>query len=177
MKFLVVIAVFCGLAVASADILDSFRSLKVIKDGKHEALLQALHDNKIAITEQMIVDAMQNVYDNYLMVPAEDESPITPDDIQCGFTFLAIIEAIQNRELWPLFMVDPWAKIQSGFVAGNIRNPGHFLQCINMNIPITSFPQAGNLTGKHCTIGIRGFIESGYEWPGGLIPPDPIFDV
>jgi hypothetical protein len=171
----VVLVLILGLFAvgATADIFDNLRSLKVIQEGKHERLIEALRNSSAVLTQEMFINAMLEVKEKYLN-PSNPQIEITPDDIQCGLQIVEVVTAILDLQPWPLLMIDTYAKIQSGFFAGNIRNPGHFTQCINLNIPNNT---TGPIRGKHCTLGIRGYIESDFEFPGGVIPPDPIFDM
>ncbi|KAG5671530.1 hypothetical protein PVAND_001724 [Polypedilum vanderplanki] len=190
----ILIFLLCALTLTSAEFVEILKNLQVLKEGKHERLIQELQTKKFEFTTDMFVNAVQTVRENYLLAPRDDDDgPITPDDIQCGLHLLAMIEVVlyhvNNNDstislatVWPLLMVDPWAKVQSGWLAGNIRNPGHFTQCINIDFPVSQMnltnpllEDISNLRGKHCTVGIRGRLnDSDFDWPGiGGIPIQP----
>ena len=50
-------------------------------------------------------------------------------------------------------MIDAWGKIPSGILSGNVKEPGDFLECINIEARYATekFEYGFNVSGKYCT--------------------------
>lgn len=76
--------------------------------------------------------------------------------------------ALSNREFWALQLFDTWAKIQAGFLSGNIINIGDFDRCVRFRHET----QANEIIqGQHCHVGILALPNStlegghdGFDW-------------
>lgn len=176
--FCVGLLIFISEQQSSASLLGNLELFNEAKIRDHEELSKVLLERKMEFTHDMIRQAIEIVFTPYINATDEPEG-IPVEDIQCAFQFLGMITDFQDGKLWPLMMLDAWAKIQSGFARGNIRNPGHFTQCVNLKVPMTNPDLAGEFfNGKHCTIGFRGIREGEFNWTGiPIITPLPIFDM
>jgi hypothetical protein len=87
---------------------------------------EVLTDEKIEKAVQFLLENKQRLIEGR---DGEEEIDIEMRQ-RCLLQLISMFLGIIGRELWALEVFDSWAKLQSGFAMGNIRNMGHFDQCL-----------------------------------------------
>lgn len=98
-----------------------------------------LTDDKIEKIVQFLLEKKQSYTDD------DDEIDLERRG-RCLLQLASMFLGILRRELWALEIFDSWAKLQSGFAMGNIRNMGHYDQCIRTYHNLEETELFGNLT-------------------------------
>lgn len=79
------------------------------------------------------------------------------NDELCDSQLSLFSTALQNSELWAVRLMDTWAKIQAGYLSGNVRNYGDFDSCINFEHDTSS---SGIIRGQHCWVSLTALPNS-----------------
>jgi hypothetical protein len=210
--FLILIVGFS--LVHSYNVFDTLQNVKHLQDIKSGHLRNLLRQN-VEFSPEIIANAFEQTANLFLKPLIDngtffdgDDPLLRPQTRSCLFQLLAMVRALLgNRtiipmelhnsfeteepdgpemELWPLIMIDAWAKISSGFASGNIRNPGHYRQCLNFRRHVNGSiiflrPQefSEEIRGQHCTLALQR-ISGNFTWPDlpvAIQPPEFIFNV
>lgn len=90
------------------------------------------------------------------------------DDELCQSQLDAFTVALSARKGWALELFDSWAKVQAGYLSGNLQNLGNFDQCSKFEYDTLS---SGIIQGQYCLVGIRALSNStlgsdneGFDW-------------
>lgn len=193
MKAVIVCAlIFSAIGLASANWDTNFQLFKLIQEGEYENLVRKYAEISSALSNVTNFNIIATICEFF----PEDQTPPTPntfplifqdeeenENIPCLVQSLEFIQQFCHGALWPIFMVDSWAKIQSGFARGNIRNPGHFTQCINLHAPLDNEYAGGDFYGKHVQIQIGKYINGTFDFESLppflqlILPNDTILDM
>lgn len=173
MKLIVGLVLLAVISLASANIFANFQLMLELQKDK-EGVLRGLSKFDFSLTQKSLAEAFDQVA---LVINTTAGYNTDPDAMQCGFQLAELAGGIIDGELWALAVVDSYAKLQSGFGRGNIRNPGHFRQCIEVYQEMRDPLAGGFFQGTHCTVAMRGIVEGEFEWPLPIITPPPIFDM
>ncbi|KAL7026866.1 hypothetical protein ACKWTF_005209 [Chironomus riparius] len=171
----------------------NFQLFKLIQEGEYENIVRKYAEIGTAlsnITTSNIITTICSFFPEDQGPPAPNTYPLLfqeeeedNENIFCLVQSLEFIQQFCHGALWPIFMVDSWAKIQSGFARGNIRNPGHFTQCINLHAPITNEYAGGDFYGKHVELQIGKYINGSFDFESlppflqFVLPNDTILDI
>jgi hypothetical protein len=79
------------------------------------------------------------------------------DDEICRNQLTLFTDALSDREFWALELFDTWAKIQAGYLSGNIRNIGDFDHCVKFRYNTQS---NGIIQGQHCHVAFEALPNS-----------------
>lgn len=172
MKLIVGLVLLAVVSLASANMFANFQLMLELQKDK-EGVLRALSSREFSLTRRAIAEA----FDQTALFINSTGFNTDPDATHCGFQLAEFAGGILDGELWALAVVDSFAKIQSGFGRGNIRNPGHFRQCIEVYQEMSDPLAGGFFQGTHCTVAMRGIVEDDFEWPLPIITPPPLFDM
>lgn len=175
---IVCVLLLVGIGVTSANWDANFQLFKLIQDGEYENLVRKYVEVGSALSNVTNF----NIINTICAFFPEDQNPPQPtsypmlfqdeeenENIPCLVQTLEALQQFCHGALWPIFMVDSMAKIQSGFTRGNIRNPGHFTQCVNLHAPIDNEYAGGDFYGKHMQIQIGKYIEGTFDFES--LPP------
>lgn len=179
MKSIVGLILLAVISMASANLFANFHLMLEVQKNK-DGVMKAL-SRDFSISRGMIIEAIQQTVEQ---IKIDDEingfNTDTSNGTVCGVQLAELGSAAVNGELWALAVIDSYAKIQSGFGRGNIRNPGHFRQCIEVfhPLPESIFEpiQTGAFRGKHCVVAMRQ-LSGDFELPITIITPPPIINM
>lgn len=90
------------------------------------------------------------------------------DDEICEKQLNLFTLALSKREFWALELFDTWAKIQSGYLRGNVQNLGNYDQCSAYQYDTQS---SGIIHGQFCLVAFQALPNStlesdneGFDW-------------
>ncbi|KAF4528377.1 hypothetical protein B566_EDAN016911, partial [Ephemera danica] len=110
--------------------------------------------NVVAVPDATVAPSIRTFITNKLVQPEIPEfmSRFLPildqvENDECRKHSLEILEGFKNFETWAIRMVDASAKLQSGFLRGNIKNLGHFDECVETTNE--------RFTGQYCLASVH----------------------
>ncbi len=114
------------------------------------------------LTKEMISDAIEKLETlKSYQLDEEDFPPV------CINQIIDTFRGLTNLQLWAAEVIDSTAKLNSGFLRGNFRNPGHFRQCVNINAELNNETfLTPSYQGMMCQLPII----SGYEDVSFFVP-------
>lgn len=203
MKSIGTFLIFVGLSTVTANWDLNFQLFKAIENEGYQNLsghLVELERGLSNVTNQNIIALIcsllrenseifspENLIKRSAAEAATDAPEGESDELVCIIQSVTIIQNACNLQIWPFIVIDAWAKIQSGFASGNIRNPGAFDQCIKISVPLENEYARGPLVGKHCNLGIGKHINGTLDFSGlpqfirdlldRFFPTEPILDM
>ncbi|XP_020809034.1 nose resistant to fluoxetine protein 6-like [Drosophila serrata] len=123
----------CGLVLVSAtqpqdEILNNFQQV-----------------TKLSHLGLEFADFFQNVTLSDISL-ADSRAP-NEEDLLCLRDLTLFSNALKERKLWALKMIDAWGSIPSGILTGNRHNLGNYDECLNINKDIS---QGVTIRGKYC---------------------------
>lgn len=192
-QFLIFSILFVGFSVVSANWDANLQLFQTIRDGKFEELAHSVRNIYNKLQEEIpdepgIIEVICSFF------PPESRDielqQLLPEiftqpnpNVPCIVQSIEVVRQFCFNETWPILMVDAWAKIQSGFLSGNIRNPGHFTQCLKIKNYLTNPEAGGYVEGKHCSLMIGRYIEGSFDrsiipdFLQSIFPNEPLVDM